>query len=148
MTTSPDRPASRPVRAHPTQVRLALLADAEHPARPTLVNGCDGSVVDVAHAGGGTDRLVVGDPDRLRAVLARADLCRVQGWPFALVNVHHGVLALATGPPAPPARLELVVVSRLEDGGVVEVPSADPDQPSWQILALVEEDDDGRLSCR
>ena len=45
------------------------------------------------------------------------------------------MLAVATGPTAPPNRLVVTLVSRMEDGSVVELVGDDGDQPSWQVFA-------------
>ncbi len=52
----------------------------------------------------------------------------------SLWSAQHGVLAVATGPTSPPDRLIVQLVSRVEDGSVVELIGGD-DQPSWQVFA-------------
>jgi hypothetical protein len=54
-----------------------------------------------------------------------------------MVNERYGVLAVATGPAAPPSKLAMLIVCDLDDeGSVVELPSPDDPQPSWQVFAL------------
>jgi hypothetical protein len=122
-------------------VQRAFLSDKEHRASPAVV---------VEHGGhtllqllDGTQLTVdVVDDDRLTEVLARDDLCRLQGLPLAMVNRHYDALLIATGPPTPPSALQVLIVGILEDGLDVELPSDDPEQPGWQVFALVEPDDE------
>ena len=80
--------------------------------------------------------LVVARPDRLAAVLRRADISLVQTAPLVLVSEAYGVLGIATGPAEPPAQLRVWSnISLLEDGEAVEIPAVDPEQPSLQLLA-------------
>lgn len=80
--------------------------------------------------------LVVARPDRLAAVLRRADVSLVETAPLVLVSEAYGVLGVATGPAEPPARLQVWSnISLLEDGEAVEIPAVDPHQPSLQLLA-------------
>jgi len=80
--------------------------------------------------------LVVARPERLAAVLRRADVSLVETAPLVLVSESYGVLGIATGPPEPPAQLRVWSnISLLEDGEAVEIPAVDPEQPSLQLLA-------------
>ena len=80
--------------------------------------------------------LVVARPERLAAVLRRADVSLIETAPLVLVSEAHGVLGIATGPPEPPPQIRVWSnVSLLEDGEAVEIPAVDPEQPSLQLLA-------------
>ena len=80
--------------------------------------------------------LVVARPDRLAAVLRRADVSLVETAPLVLVSEAYGILGIATGPPEPPAQLRVWSnISRIEDGEAVEIPAVDPEQPDLQLLA-------------
>jgi hypothetical protein len=80
--------------------------------------------------------LVVARPDRLAAVLRRADVSVVETAPLVLVSEAYGVLGVATGPAEPPAQLRVWAnISLLEDGEAVEIPAVDEEQPSLQLLA-------------
>ena len=80
--------------------------------------------------------LVVARPQRLAAVLRRADVSLIETAPLVLVSEAYGVLGVATGPAAPPAQLRVWSnISLLEDGEAVEIPAVDPEQPSLQLLA-------------
>lgn len=136
MTDRTEFLTARPDQVHHRQAKLAFLDDPAHPASPALLVSLDGDTVELQHLGGRPGSVRVHHPDRLAEVLTRADLCRVQGHPLLLVNEHHGVLAVATGPATPPSQLAVLLVSRLDDGGVVELVAADDSQPSWQTFAL------------
>lgn len=138
MTDTPETPAARPTGVHHTQVRLAFLADQEHQAQPAVLLAVDGSAIEVQYLDGTRGTLVVEDAARLATILDRDDLCRIQDHPLVLTNAHYGVLGLATGPAVPPSKLEVLVVSRLEDGCVVELLNSDDSQPAWQIIALAD----------
>lgn len=126
---------SPPPALHHTQIRAALGPDASPRARPATVTdtAADG-VVNVRFLDGDTSTLSVADTIRLTATLERPDLCRLRGKPLVLWSAQHGVLAVATGPTSPPDRLVVQLVSRVEDGSVVELIGGD-DQPSWQVFA-------------
>lgn len=80
--------------------------------------------------------LVVARPERLAAVLRRADVSLIETAPLVLVSEAYGVLGVATGPTEPPAQLRVWSnVSLLENGEAVEIPAVDPEQPSLQLLA-------------
>lgn len=80
--------------------------------------------------------LVVARPERLAAVLRRADVSLIETAPLVLVSEAYGVLGVATGPAEPPAQLRVWSnISLLEDGEAVEIPAVDPEQPSLQLLA-------------
>lgn len=122
---------------HHLQVKLAFLADLDHRARPALLVSSTGADLTVRYIDDETTETVtVTESARLAAIGARDDLCRIGGRPLLLVNTHYRVVGVATGPAAPPARLEVLVVSRLEDGAVVELVNGSETQPAWQLLAL------------
>ena len=135
-----DHETTRPAplhRLHHIQVKLAFLDDDEHRARPAqLVSAGQGTAQIRYLDDGTTGSVTVTDPARLDATLARTDLCRIDDKPLLLVNITYRVLGIATGPATPPARLQVAIVSRLENGEVVELINEDP-QPAWQLLALV-----------
>jgi hypothetical protein len=80
--------------------------------------------------------LIVARPERLAAVLRRADVSLIETAPLVLVSEAYGVLGIATGPAEPPAQLRVWPnISLLEDGEAVEIPAVDPEQPSLQLLA-------------
>lgn len=120
---------------HPIQVKRALDPAAEHPAWPATVTAVDGDTVSVRSLDGRTASATVADPQRLAETFDRPDVCRLRGEPLALLNTHHGVLALATGPAEAPDQLVVLWVSRIEGGSVVEL-LGDEGQTSWQIFAL------------
>ena len=120
---------------HHTRIRAALGPDASPRARPaTVTDTAADRVVNVRFLDGDTSTLSVADTVRLAATLERPDLCRFRGEPLVLWSAQHGVLAVATGPTSPPDRLVVQLVSRVEDGSVVELIGGD-DQPSWQVFA-------------
>ncbi|MFZ4519588.1 MAG: hypothetical protein ACOYOP_14455 [Microthrixaceae bacterium] len=139
MTIRPELYVAPPGGLHHLQVKLALGFDEEHPARPATLVDADGGAVELRYLDGTAGTVTVADPERLAAVLARDDLCRLHDRPLLLVNTHHRVLALATGPATPPSRLEVLWVSRIEDGTVVELLTDDPAQPTWQTFAVVDD---------
>ena len=127
-----------PGRLHHIQVKLAFLADREHRARPAALIRFDGAEVELEYLNGEPATVTVTEPERLALVLGRDDLCRYRGFPLLLVNTHHRVIGVATGPAAPPSKLEVMIVCRLDDdGSVVELPSSDDTQPAWQTFALM-----------
>jgi hypothetical protein len=129
-------PRGRPTTVHHIQARQAFRPGAgAYPGR--LLSALDGEAL--------VDRLsdhtnvifVVARPDRLAAVLRRADISLIQSAPLVLVSETHGVLGIATGPAEPPAHLRVWSnVSRLEEGEAVEIPAVDEEQPSLQLLAV------------
>jgi hypothetical protein len=124
---------------HHLQVKLAFLADPDHRARPAALITSTGANVLVRYLDDETTETIkVNQPDRLATIAARDDLCRIGGLPLLLVNTHYQVLGVATGPVAPPPQLGVLVVSRLEDGAVVELMAGSDTQPAWQLLALTE----------
>jgi hypothetical protein len=135
--TSTDRPHRRPPGAtvHPTQVRAAFDLTGDRPARPAVVTAVAGDRVELQLLSGGTATVHVGDVDRLERTVLRRDLCRHDGLPLALVNTDVGVLGIATGPAQAPARLEVLLVSVMDHGSVVELLN-DGDQPGWQLFGL------------
>jgi hypothetical protein len=94
-----------------------------HPERPATLVAVNGDALDIRHLDGTTGTTTVAAPDLLADVLAHDDLCRLHGQALLLVNTHYRVLGIATGPAAPPSRLEVMWASRLENGAVVELSS-------------------------
>jgi hypothetical protein len=123
---------------HPIQTRCAFLTDNAQ-APPALLRSLRADRVELVGLDGTVRTVGVHQADRLARVLERDDLCRVREQPLVMVNRQHGVLAVATGPASPPPQLAMLIVCRLEDGGVVELLSDRDDQPSWQIFALCAE---------
>ena len=133
----PGADASSPGLLHHIQVKRAFLDDQEHPARVALLGEVTGSALEIVYLDSGdSDVVEVANASRLAEILARDDLCRVRERPLLLVNTHYRVLGIATGPAGPPPQLEVLIVSRLEDGDVVELVTDSDVQPSWQLLAL------------
>ena len=125
-------------RLHHIQVKLAFMADPDHRARPGQLLGTKGATVTFSYIDDGTiDTITVVDAGRLGEVLGRDDLCRLDGSPLVLVNTHYRVMGIATGPPTPPPHVEVLIVSRLENGSVVELINDSDTQPAWQVLAMV-----------
>lgn len=119
------------------RVKRAFSSDKENPARPAVLAASSGSSIDVTYLDDGrTEQLVVSDSERLTVILNRPDLCRLKGNPLLLVNSHHRVLGVATGPTEPPSRLQVTIVTRLEAGAAVELVTDRDGQPSWQLLTL------------
>jgi hypothetical protein len=136
MSPTPRFLTTRADQVHPTQVRLAFLTDNDQ-ARPALLRSIDGDRVELGGLDGSAHTVRVHQSDRLAAVLERDDLCRVRGEPLVMVNERYRVLAVATGPASPPSRLAMLIVCELDNnGGVVELLSAEDDQPGWQTFAL------------
>jgi hypothetical protein len=137
MTTDPGHGITDAARLHHIQVRLAFLADRDHPARPGRLMSTDGTTATVAYVDDGTvETIDVVDGRRLDDVLGRDDLCLLDESPLVLVNTRDRVMGIATGPTAPPPRVEVHIVSRLENGSVVELISPSDTQPAWQLLAI------------
>jgi hypothetical protein len=121
------------------QAQIAFSSDGDSPARPAILVETEGESVTVRYFDNSTDTFSVFKADRLAAVFARADLCRFREQPFLLVNRHHGALAVATGPATVPSPLEVLLVSRVENGAAVEFLSDDESQPCWQLFAIAPE---------
>jgi hypothetical protein len=107
-----------------------------HPERPATLVAVNGDALDIRHLDGTTGTTTVAAPDLLADVLAHDDLCRLHGQALLLVNTHYRVLGIATGPAAPPSRLEVMWASRLENGAVVGLLSGNTEQPAWQTLSI------------
>ena len=122
-------------RVHHTQARKAFRpGGGSYAAR--LVSAWDRDALVARLSDDVQVALVVARPERLAAVLQRADVSLVETAPLVLVSESYGVLGIATGPPAPPAQLRVWSnISLLEDGEAVEIPAVDPEQPSLQLLA-------------
>lgn len=136
MSPQPEFLATRVDQVHPIQARQAFLTDNGQ-ARPALVRSVDGDRVELAGLDDTRTTVSVHHTDRLIEVLDRDDVCRLRGEPLVMLNERYRILAVATGPVTPPSRLAMTIVCRLDDeGGVVELVSADDDQPSWQTFAL------------
>jgi len=135
MTQRHKRAAARD-RLHLTQVKLAFGEDPEHPMRPAVFVGGEGSTVDVRYLGGPSGTVTVADTDRFAQVVARDDLTRYDGEPLLMINTHHGVLGVATGPATAPKQLQILFVAEIEDGSVVRLASAGKRQPEWELFAI------------
>lgn len=70
------------------------------------------------------------DGARLREVLARDDLTRIQGYPPVVANAMQRILGIAAGPAEPPAQIAVLVVYDLER----EVLAAEDGQPKWWLF--------------
>jgi hypothetical protein len=136
MSPTPEFLSTRADLVHPIQARLAFLTDNTD-ARPALIRSVEGDRIELRELDGTGTTVSVHRADQLSSVLDRDDLCRVRDQPFVMVNERYGVLAIATGPASPPRQLEILIVCELDaDGGVVELLSADAEQPAWQVFAL------------
>jgi hypothetical protein len=122
-------------RVHRIQARRAFRpGGGSYPGR--LISSLDGEALVARLSDHVRVVLVVARPDRLAAVLRRADVSVVETAPLVLVSEAYGVLGIATGPAEPPAQLRVWAnISRLEDGEAVEIPAVDEEQPSLQLLA-------------
>jgi hypothetical protein len=122
-------------RVHHIQARMAFRpGGGSYPGR--LVSASDRDALVARLSDDVQVALVVARPDRLAAVLRRADISLVETAPLVLVSEAYGVLGIATGPAEPPPQLRVWSnISRLEDGEAVEIPAVDEDQPSLQLLA-------------
>jgi len=121
---------------HHTQVQRAFSSDYPPAAKPAVLTEAKGRRLAVHYLDGTDEAIHVSDGHRLAETLARPDLCQISGRPLLMVNTHYRVLGIATGPAAPPSRLVVLIVSRMENGSVVELLSGSEDQPSWQLFAL------------
>lgn len=136
MSPTPEFLTTRADQVHPLQARLAFLTDNAE-ARPALLRSVDGDRVELRGLDGTERTVSVHQADRLATVLDREDLCRLRGEPLVMVNQRYGVLAVAIGPASPPSKVTMLIVCELDNGGdVVELLSADEDQPSWRTFAL------------
>ena len=122
------------------QAQIAFSSDGDSPARPAILVELDGASITVRYFDNSTDTFSVFKADRLAAVFARKDLCRFREQPFLLVNRHYGALGVATGPATVPSRLEVLMVSLIEDGAALEFISDDESQPGWQLFAIAPEE--------
>jgi hypothetical protein len=122
-------------RVHHIQARRAFRpGGGSYPGR--LISALDGEALVARLSDHVRVVLVVARPDRLAAVLRRADVSVVETAPLVLVSEAYGVIGIATGPAEPPAQLRVWAnISRLEDGEAVEIPAVDEEQPSLQLLA-------------
>lgn len=122
-------------RVHHIQARKAFRpGGGSYPGR--LVSASDGEALVARLSDHVRVVLMVARPERLAAVLRRADISLVETAPLVLVSEAYGVLGIATGPAEPPPQLRVWPnISRLEDGEAVEIPAVDEEQPSLQLLA-------------
>lgn len=130
-------PENRPTGLNPIQARKAF--EPGGGAAPARLVGFDGSIATLEQRRGTvTVRLVIARPNDLATTLAGDDVTRWDGSPLALLNDQLGALAVATGPPTPPAQISVISsVARIAEGDAVEIPSADgTQQPSWQLFAV------------
>jgi len=122
-------------RVHHSQARKAFRpGGGSYAARLVSAVDCDALVARLSdHV---RVALVVARPERLAAVLRRADVSLVETAPLVLVSEAYGVLGIATGPAEPPPQLRVWSnISLLEDGEAVEIPAVEPEQPSLQLFA-------------
>src|SRR5262245_38030548 len=103
-----DRTRTWPRRAprvvHPVQVSRAFSGgDGAYVGR--LLEHHGSSIIVSATTDGMSHRLLVARPARLRHVLARTDVTRLDGAPLVLVNEGCRVLGVATGPSSVAERL-------------------------------------------
>ncbi len=137
MSTEPSGVPSRSLRTHVHHGQVSRGFTAAAGAFPGRLVGLQGSTASVERAPDGpVATFEVALPDELATALARHDITRLDGAPFALVSPNFGVLGIGTGPASAPRRLRVVFVSRLEGGHAVEIPAADDDQPSFQLFAV------------
>jgi hypothetical protein len=122
------------------QAQIAFSSDGDSPARPAILVETEGDSITVRYFDNSTDTFSVFKADRLAAVFARDDLCRFREQPFLLVNRRYGALGVATGPATVPSRLEVLMVSLVEDGAALEFISDDESQPGWQLFAILPEE--------
>ena len=139
MTKRPQTPNAPAGELSHAKAQVAFISDGDSPARPAILVETEGDSITVRYFDNSTDTFSVFKADRLAAVFARADLCRFREQPFLLVNRHHGALAVATGPATVPSPLEVLLVSRVENGAAVEFLSDDESQPCWQLFAIAPE---------
>lgn len=137
MTKRPQTPDAPAGELSHGQAQIAFSSDGDSPALPAILVELDGASVTVRYFDNSTDTFSVFKADRLAAVFAREDLCRFREQPFLLVNRHHAALGVATGPATVPSPLEVLLVSRVEDGAAVEFISDHESQPCWQLFAIV-----------
>jgi len=89
------------------------------------------AIVMLVPIGGGEPVLwKVADKERLRTVLARDDLTRIQGYPLVVANAKQRILGIAAGPKEPPKQIAVLVVFDLER----EVLAAEDGQPEWWLF--------------
>jgi hypothetical protein len=129
-------PRGRPTAVHHIQARHAFRpGGGAYPGR--LISAADGEALVDRLSDHINVALIVARPERLAAVLRRADIPLIGTAPLVLVSETHGVLGIATGPAEAPTQLRVWPnVSRVEDGEAVEIPAVDGDQPSLQLLAV------------
>lgn len=136
-STEPTNPGSPPERLHWIQVKLAFGNEGREPARPATLVEVDGAQVAIRYLGGSEETVEVVEADRLAELLARDDVCRLDGQPLLLVNTCYRVLGLATGPSTAPPQLKASLVFAFENESVTEMLAASDDQPTVHTLALV-----------
>ena len=139
MTKRPQTPDAPAGELSHGQAQVAFSSEGDSPALPAILVELDRESVTVRYFDNSTDTFSVFKADRLAAVFAREDLCRFREQPFLLVNRHHAALGVATGPATVPSRLEVLMVSLIEDGAALEFISDDESQPGWQLFAIVPE---------
>ena len=139
MTKRPQTPNAPAGELSHAKAQVAFSSDGDSPARPAILVETEGDSITVRYFDNSTDTFSVFKADRLAGVFARKDLCRFREQPFLLVNRRYGALAVATGPATVPSRLEVLMVSLIEDGAALEFISDDELQPGWQLFAIVPE---------
>jgi hypothetical protein len=140
---------AKPRRLQPRQVTQALGGDRDQPATPARLlrfelqfNYRDAAAPQhswllVGYLGDADAEveLSTDDPRRLAEVLRRDDLTYLDGAVLLLVNEHHGVMGVATGPPVATGRLYAPTVTSLDGGAVVEALGG-ADNIAWQVFAI------------
>lgn len=139
MTKRPETPDAPAGELSHGQAQVAFSSEGDSPALPAILVELDRESVTVRYFDNSTDTFSVFKADRLAAVFAREDLCRFREQPFLLVNRRYGALGVATGPATVPSRLEVLMVSLIEDGAALEFISDDESQPGWQLFAIAPE---------
>jgi hypothetical protein len=136
-TTSPGAAAhaDRPTHVHHIQAGKAFGPDGGAFVGRLVAYYATSALVERV-ADGSVDTFVVARPNDFTTTLRRDDLTQLDGAPLVLVNALFNVLGIATGPATAPEMLSLVLVTRLEGGHAVEIPSSAPEQPDWQLFVV------------
>ncbi len=136
--SSENTPAGPPPeRLHWIQVKLAFGNEGREQARPATLVEVDDAHVAIRYVGGSDETVEVVEPARLAELLARDDVCRLDGQPLLLVNTYYRVFGLATGPSTAPPQLKASLAFAFENESVTMTLPAGDDQPTFHTLALV-----------
>jgi hypothetical protein len=136
-STEPTNSGPPPERLHWIQVKLAFGNEGREPARPAALVEVDHAHVAVRYLDGSEETVEVVEPDRLADLLARDDVCRIDGQPLLLISPCYRVFGLATGPSAAPPQLKASLAFAFENSSVTRTLPAGDDQPTLHTLALV-----------